>query len=119
FLPFRAYTEPLLTEELLHGLGFGLYRILVPVLITVLIAARCGAAVASDVGTRRYTLAIDAMRSMGARPSRYLLTNILYAFALGAPFLVALSFTAARLVSLLVFSYDYPQHGPFFWDSHF
>jgi ABC-type multidrug transport system ATPase subunit len=119
FLPFRAYTEPLLTEELLHALGFALYRILVPVLITVLIAARCGAAVASDVGTRRYTLAIDAMQSMGARPSRYLLTNILYAFALGAPFLVALAFTTARMVSLLVFAYDYPQHGPFFWDSHF
>jgi ABC-type multidrug transport system ATPase subunit/ABC-type transporter Mla maintaining outer membrane lipid asymmetry permease subunit MlaE len=119
FLPFRAYTEPLLTEELLHALGFALYRILVPVLITVLIAARCGAAAASDVGTRRYTLAIDAMNSMGARPSRYLLTNILYAFAIGAPFLVALAFTTARMVSLLVFSYDYPQHGPFFWDSHF
>ncbi len=119
FLPFRAYTEPLLTEELLHALGFALYRIVVPVLITVLIAARCGAAAASDVGSRRYTLAIDAMESMGAWPSRYLLTNILYAFALGAPFLVALSFTAARLTSLVVFSYDYPQHGPFFWDSHF
>jgi ABC-type multidrug transport system ATPase subunit/ABC-type transporter Mla maintaining outer membrane lipid asymmetry permease subunit MlaE len=119
FLPFRAYTEPLLTEELLHGLGFGLYRIIVPVLITVLLAARCGAAVASDVGTRRYTLATDAMESMGARPERYLLTNVLYGFLLGTPFVIALSFVASRLTSLLVFTYNYPQYDPFFWDSHF
>jgi len=119
FLPFRPYTEPLLTEELLRGLGFALYRILVPVLITVLIAARCGAAVASDVGTRRYSQGIEAMESMGASPPRYLLSNILYALAIGAPLLVALSFYAARYTSLLVFIHGYPEHGPFFWDSHF
>jgi ABC-type multidrug transport system ATPase subunit/ABC-type transporter Mla maintaining outer membrane lipid asymmetry permease subunit MlaE len=119
FLPFRAYTEPLLTEELLRGLGFALYRIIVPVLVTILVAARCGAAVASDVGTRRYALAIDAMESMGARPARYLLTGILYGFAIGTPFVIALAFAAARLTSLAAFVHGHPAHGPFFWSSHF
>jgi ABC-type transporter Mla maintaining outer membrane lipid asymmetry permease subunit MlaE len=119
FLPFRAYTEPLLTEELLHGLGFALYRIIVPVLITILLAARSGAAVASDVGTRRYALSIDAMESMGARPPRYLLTNILIGFFLVTPLIVGLAFLAAKLTSLAVFAYDYPREDPFFWDSHF
>ena len=119
FLPQKKYTEPLFSDEVLGGLGFALYRILVPILLTVLLAARCGAAVASDVGNRLQTQQIAAMRSLGAAPRRYLLTAILYAFVLGTPFLAALGFVAARTTSLLVFSYNYPEHGPDFWDVHF
>lgn len=119
FLPYRAYTEPLLIENLLHTLGFLLFRVLVPVLATVLIAARCGAAVASDVGGKVYGQQIDAMRSFGAEPARYLLTSILYAFLLGTPLLVAISFVAARLTSLAVFTATHSDLGPYFWETHF
>ncbi|MBI4585951.1 MAG: ABC transporter permease [Planctomycetes bacterium] len=119
FLPFKAYTEPLITEELLQGLGFSLYRIVVPVLLTVLLAARCGAAISADLGSRVYNRQIDAMRSLSARPENYLLTNILHAFILATPLLLLLGFWVARLTSLIVFSYNYPRHNPLFWDGHF
>ncbi len=119
FLPYREYTEPLLIENLLQSLGFLLFRVLVPVLATVLIAARCGAAVASDVGGKVYGQQLDALRSFGAEPKRYLLTGILYAFLLGTPLLVGISFLAARLTSLAVFTATHPELGPFFWESHF
>ena len=119
FLPHKNYTEPLLSDELLNGLGFALYRILVPVLLTILLAARCGAAVASDVGSRVYNHQIDAMRSMGAQPRRYLFTNILYAFLLGTPFLIGIGFLAARYTSLVVYTYNYPEKGPNYWDGNF
>ncbi len=119
FLPFKAYTEPLITEELLQGLGFSLYRIVVPVLLTVLLAARCGAAISADIGGRVYNRQIDAMRSLSARPENYLLTNILHAFILATPLLLLLGFWVARLTSLVVFSYNYPRHNPLFWDGHF
>jgi ABC-type transporter Mla maintaining outer membrane lipid asymmetry permease subunit MlaE len=119
FLPHRVYTEPLISDELLNGLGFALYRILVPVLMTVLVAARCGAAVASDVGSRGYSRAIDAMRSMGASPERYLLTSILHAFAVATPILIGIAFLAARATSLVVFVYNHPEHGPHYWDGNF
>lgn len=119
FLPQKKYTEPLFSDEVLNGLGFALFRILVPVLLTVLLAARCGAAVASDVGNRLQTQQLDAMRSLGAPPSRYLLTPILYAFLLATPFLVGIGFLAARTTSLIVFTYSYPEHGAAFWDVHF
>lgn len=45
FLPYSAYTEPLLVEDLLTALGFALYRIVVPILACILVAARCGAAI--------------------------------------------------------------------------
>ena len=66
-----------------------------------------------------YGQQIDAMRTLGAEPKRYLLTGILYSFLVATPLLVAISFLAARAVSLLVFSVTHPGFGPFFWETHF
>lgn len=119
FLPFRAYTEPLVIEDLLIALGFSLYRILVPIIGTILIAARCGAAVASDVGGKSYGRQLDALRSLGAAPQKYVLTNVLWAFLLGTPLLIAIAFFTARLASLLVFATTHPDYGPYFWEANF
>jgi ABC-type multidrug transport system ATPase subunit/ABC-type transporter Mla maintaining outer membrane lipid asymmetry permease subunit MlaE len=119
FLPFRSYTEPLVIENLLAALGFATYRIFVPVLTTILIAARCGAAVSSDVGGKVYGQQTDAMRTFGADPIRYLATNINYAFLLGTLLLVSIGFYTARITSLAVFCSTHPRFGPFFWESHF
>src|SRR5207244_13496183 len=105
-------------ENLLNALGFALYRILVPVLVTVLIAARCGAAVASDVGGKVYGQQVDAMRALNAKPAAYLYTGILHAFLLGTPLLVFLAFLAARFTSVVIFTATHPQYGPFFWETH-
>jgi ABC-type multidrug transport system ATPase subunit/ABC-type transporter Mla maintaining outer membrane lipid asymmetry permease subunit MlaE len=119
FLPYKPITEPLFLENVLEALGFSLYRILVPVLITVLVAARCGAAVASDVGGKVHGQQIDAMRTLGIRPERYLQTPILYSLLLGTPVLVFLAFVLARFTSLCVFTVSHPNLGPYFWDAHF
>lgn len=119
FLPYANYTRPLLIENLLSSIGFALYRILVPVLATLLIAARCGAAVASDIGAKCYARQFDAMRTFGVQPSRYLLTPVLYAFAVGTPLLTALSVCVACLTSLVVFVSSQTVHGAEFWYQHF
>ena len=119
FLPYANYTEPLLIEDLLGSMGLALYRILVPILATILIAARCGAAVASDVGGKSYGRQIDALRTLGADPKRYLLTGILYAFLIGTPLLVAIGYVVATATSLIVFTATHPGHGPWFWQHHF
>ena len=119
FLPFRVYTQPLLIDELLSSIGFALYRILVPVLATVLIAARCGAAVAADVGVKQYGGQVDALRTLGVHPRVYLLVPIVMAFVIATPLLEWLAFTAARSISLLTFVANHPSVDPFFWDQHF
>lgn len=119
FLPFRLYTQPLLIDELLASVGFALYRILVPILATILIAARCGAAVTADVGVKRYGGQTDALQTMGIRSTAYLLTPILFAFMIATPFLEWLSFEAAKLTSLLTFLHSYPEIGAHFWDQYF
>ncbi len=119
FLPNAVYTKPLVIEDLLRSMGFALYRILVPILVTILIAARCGAAVASDIGGKEYGRQIDALRTLGIRPQSYLLTGTLYAFLLGTPWLVAIGYAASAITSLIVFSATHPDRGPWFWQQHF
>ncbi len=119
FMPFRVYTQPLLIDELLASIGFALYRILVPVLATVLIAARCGAAVAADVGVKQYGGQVDAIATLGVRPKVYLLVPIVLAFVIATPLLEWLAFTAAKSISLLTFVSTHPTVDPFFWGQHF
>lgn len=119
YLPYKEYTAPLLNDEILTGVGFALYRILIPLFTMILVAARSGAAVASDVGGKVYGRQIDALRTLRAPPQRYLGTGILYAFLLGGPLLVGIAFLAARFASLVVFTSTHPDLGPYFWDSHF
>ena len=119
FLPYRTYTEPLLVEDLLTALGFAMYRIFVPVLSCVLIAARCGAAVTSDIGGRQFGNQIDAMKTFGASPKYYLLTPIIWSFLIGTPLLSYMAYYVARLTSLVTFVISDPVRGPDFWHLHF
>ncbi|MFN9721528.1 MAG: ABC transporter permease, partial [Planctomycetota bacterium] len=119
YLPFRQFTEPLLTENLLHGTGFSLFRFLVPILATILVAARSGAAVASDVGSKVYGNQLDAMRTMGMNPSRILKTPILYAFLIGTPLLTFFSYLVAAATAAVAFLMTHGHLGIAFWDGHF
>jgi Permease MlaE len=64
YMPYKLYTEPLLMEELLGTIGFALYRIFIPVLTTVLIAARCAAAISADLGNKRYGGQYESLRML-------------------------------------------------------
>lgn len=119
YMPFPQFSRPLIIEDILAAVGFGLYRIVIPVIGTVLIAARCGSAVTADVGSKEYGNQLDAMRSLNASPNRYLLTNILFSFLIGAPLLIFLSFQAARWISLIVFLSLNPNVSPDFWHQYF
>ncbi|MEZ6124521.1 MAG: ABC transporter permease [Planctomycetaceae bacterium] len=119
YLPFRQFTEPLLIENLLNATGFSLFRFLVPLLCTILIAARSGAAVAADVGSKVYGNQLDAMKTIGLDPLRSVRTPILYAFLIGTPVLTMLSYFVATLTSAIAFLATHPAEGIAFWDAHF
>lgn len=119
FMPYRVYTQPLLLEDLLASIGFALYRILVPILATILVAARCGAAVAADIGVKRYGAQIESLQTLGVRPLVYLQLPILLAFLVATPLLGGLAFQVARVLSLLCFTSMHPELGPYYWHQHF
>lgn len=119
FLPYADYTQPLLVEDLLTALGFATYRIFIPVLGCVLVAARCGAAITSDIGGRQYGNQIDALKTFGTSPRSYLLTPVIWTFLIATPLLIGAAFLAAKLISLMVFVYSHPDRGANFWHFHF
>ncbi|MEE9394179.1 MAG: ABC transporter permease [Planctomycetota bacterium] len=119
FLPFKQYTEPLLIDRIISAIGFGLYRIMVPGMTAMLVAARSGAAIAADIGNRVYSRQTDALRSFGVAPERYLFTNLLWAQLLGMPLLIAVNFLCARAASLLVFVIIHSEYSTWFWAAEF
>ena len=107
-----------MVEDLLTAIGFAIYRIIVPVLSCVLIAARCGAAVTSDIGGRQYGNQIDALRTFGGRPWFFLLSPIVWSFLIGTPLLTFAAYFGARYVSLITFLGTHPDLDPNFWHYH-
>lgn len=119
YLPYRHVLEPLVMENVVSGIGFTLYRVTVPVLATLLIAARCGSAIAADVGIKSQTRQLDAMRSVGASPRGYLQFSVLWALVLGSLVLGAIAYCGAMVSSMLTFSALYPDRGGLFWRRWF
>lgn len=102
-LPYAEVTVPLLTEEFLAATGYATYRVVVPLMISVLLAGKCGAAIAADVGTRRLTHQFDALRSFGVDPAHYYYGNIALALVIAAPLLTVLAFIANWYAALVAF----------------
>ena len=119
FLPFKEFTEPLILDRIIGAIGYALYRIMVPGMVAMLVAARSGAAFAADVGNRVYSRQIDALQSFGVPPERYLFTGMTLAHLIGMPLLVAVNFVAARTASLLVFAAVHQDLSTFFWAEEF
>jgi len=118
-LPFREYTEPLVLSDLLAGIGFSHFRILIPIIATLLIAARTGAAVSADVAARSHSSQLDAMRSLGARPWAYLLTGVVWGTFLVTPLLIGVAVLAAKGASVVVFAASYPEESLWSFDRSF
>ncbi len=102
-LPYRDMTLPLVMEEFLAATGYSAFRVVAPLLICVLIAGKCGASIAADIGTRRLTHQFDAMHNLGANPRHYLYGNISLSMAIAAPILTLIAFAANCYASLVAF----------------
>lgn len=112
YLPYAHILGPLVTEDLLAALGFALFRVLVPILATTLVAARCGAALASDLAGRSYREELAAMRVLGAHPGGLLGFSAIFAITLATPVLVLASFAVARAVGLATYGLWDPGASP-------
>jgi ABC-type multidrug transport system ATPase subunit/ABC-type transporter Mla maintaining outer membrane lipid asymmetry permease subunit MlaE len=119
YMPYKVYSEPLLMEELLGVIGFALYRILVPVLTTLLIAARCAAAVSADIGNKRYGGQMESLQMLHVPPQRYLLPAIVWAFLVGGCLLNQVAYFAARISSLVVHLSIQGSLGADYWQLYF
>lgn len=107
-LPRRDYTEPLLQDELLTGLGLILTRVVVPLIASILLAAKLGASTAAHLGHLSLTRQVDALRLLGVSPRRHLLLPAALGQLLAAWLWTALSVGLAFLATSVVFLWQHP-----------
>ncbi len=78
-------------ENMVGGLvGLGFSREMAPVFTALLLTARAGSAMATELGTMRVTDQIDALATMGINPIQYLVTPRVFACTVMAPVLCTL-----------------------------
>lgn len=71
--------------------GIAMCKELSPVMMSILIAGRCGSAMAAEIGSMRVYQEIDALRTMSINPINYLVMPRLVAIAVALPLLVMIS----------------------------
>lgn len=71
--------------------SFSLIRELGPVLTSVVVAGRAGAAVTAHIGTMAVTDQLDALYTLGTNPTQYLVIPRMFAFLLTMPILTLFS----------------------------
>ncbi len=82
----QAIIQRLGMRDMVGGLvGLAIVRELAPVMCAVCVIARCGSAMAAELGTMRVTEQIDALHSLTVRPVEYLVVPRLVATTLMMP----------------------------------
>ena len=84
--------------------AMALLRELGPALGGIMVAGRCGAAIAAEIGTMKVTEQVDALRALGVHPVDYLVVPRAIAMMLSMPLLIAetcfLGIVAANYISI-------------------
>lgn len=76
------------TESLVGKVvGLTMFRELGPLIATIVLGGRCGAAIAAEIGTMKVNEEVEALTIMGIDPVRFLIAPRILAFTIMAPFL--------------------------------
>ncbi|MHB2027064.1 MAG: MlaE family ABC transporter permease [Elusimicrobiota bacterium] len=112
-----ASTSHFFNEPLFVGMlvGFAIVMELSPVMTSLVVAGRAGAAIAAELGTMKVTEQIDALYTLGTDPVRYLVIPRVLAFIIVLPFLVVISDFSGILGGLLVSRVKYQIPASVFW----
>ena len=100
-------TGPVLVERGLASavaglVGGSLAKELAPIMMAILIAGRCGSAMAAEIGSMRVYQELDALRTMNIDPVNYLVLPRLVAIVFALPMLVLFSILVGWLGGAVV-----------------
>ncbi len=102
-------TGPVLVERGLASavgglVGISVAKELAPVMMSILIAGRCGSAMAAEIGSMKVYQEIDALETMNINPLQYLVLPRMVALALAVPMLVIFAILVGWLGGAIVAS---------------
>jgi phospholipid/cholesterol/gamma-HCH transport system permease protein len=82
--------------------GIAMIRELVPMMAGIILAGKVGAAITAEIATMNVLEEVDALKTMGVSPVRFLMVPRILAITLAVPFLVALANIFGILGGILV-----------------
>ena len=109
----------LANSQLGRLVALSMLRELGPVLASLMVAGRVGAAIAAELGTMRVTEQIDALVTLATNPIRYLVVPRILACILTLPLLVILANITGIYGGFLVATEILGMNGHLFMDSVF
>ena len=84
------------------AVSLALSRELGPIITSLMVAGRVGAAMAAEIGTMRVTEQVDALRSLAVHPVDYLVVPRLIAMVVSLPLLTAMSIATGIACAFIV-----------------
>jgi phospholipid/cholesterol/gamma-HCH transport system permease protein len=97
--------------------GLAIVRELGPVLAALMVGARAGAGIASELGSMQVTEQVDAIRAMGADPVQKLVLPRVVATTLGLPLLTIFAITLGIAGGMVVAEAQYGIDSSFFLNT--
>ena len=96
------------------AVSIALSRELGPIITSLMVAGRVGAAMAAEIGTMRVTEQVDALRSLAVHPVDYLVVPRLIAMVLSLPLLTAMSIFTGIICSYVLSVEVLGIHGAYY-----
>ncbi len=112
----NLFNEPLYIGTMV---AFSLVKELAPVLTSIVIAGRVGAAVTAEIGTMKVTEQIDALYTLGTNPARYLLIPRYVAFMITIPLLTVFADFTGIFGGFLVSTIKFNVPNSVYWNDIF
>ncbi|MCB4756032.1 MAG: ABC transporter permease [Elusimicrobia bacterium] len=110
----KVFNEPLYVGSVV---GLSLVKELGPVLTSVVLAGRVGAAITAELGTMNVTEQLDALYTLGTTPVRYLALPRIVAMMVMTPILAALSDIIGVFGGFLVASLQLKIASSVYWQE--
>lgn len=110
----KVFNEPIYVGSVV---GLSLVKELGPVLTSVVIAGRVGAAITAELGTMNVTEQLDALYTLGTSPVRFLAVPRYIATMLMVPILTALANIIGIFGGYLVATLQLKIPGSIYWDE--
>ncbi|MBF0460426.1 MAG: ATP-binding cassette domain-containing protein [Magnetococcales bacterium] len=118
-LPYKDYFGEVLHDDLLAGIGYFQFRVLVPLLTALLLASRNGAIISADIGHRGFAAQFLAMRNMGIPYRLYLGGSILLATLLASGLMFLVCWFISAWISYGTWSFLHPFQPMALWKELF
>lgn len=97
--------------------GFSMLKELGPVLTSIVVAGRAGAATTAEIGTMKVTEQLDALQTLGTSPYIYLVIPRIFAFLIALPVLTVIGVSVAIAGGAIVAVYKLDVAFKVYWDD--